>query len=101
MLVDEWICQFFGILYGGVMLVLVEIVVGLGLMIFCQFDEIVVGMQVSGNYMLFVYEGDIVCVVGIIIYKGCLLYVWNVDVFMLMDKLVFFIWVVNSILKKR
>ncbi len=49
--VDERTRQPFGILHGGATLALAETVAGLGSMILCQPDEIVVGMQVSGNHM--------------------------------------------------
>ena len=64
-------------------------------------DEIVVGMQVSGNHMSSAHEGDTVRAVGTIIHKGRSSHVWNVDVFTSTDKLVSSIRVINSILKKR
>lgn len=99
--VDERTRQPFGILHGGATLALVETVAGLGSMILCQPDEIVVGMQVSGNHMSSAHEGDTVRAVGTIIHKGRSSHVWNVDVFTSTDKLVSSIRVVNSILKKR
>ena len=90
-----------GILHGGATLALAETVAGLGSMILCQPDEIVVGMQVSGNHMSSAHEGDTVRAVGTIIHKGRSSHVWNVDVFTSTDKLVSSIRVVNSILKKR
>ncbi len=99
--VDERTRQPFGILHGGATLALAETVAGLGSMILCQPDEIVVGMQVSGNHMSSAHEGDTVRAVGTIIHKGRSSHVWNVDVFTSTDKLVSSIRVVNSILKKR
>lgn len=99
--VDERTRQPFGILHGGATLALAETVAGLGSMILCQPDEIVVGMQVSGNHMSSAHEGDTVRAVGIIIHKGRSSHVWNVDVFTSTDKLVSSIRVVNSILKKK
>ena len=49
--VDERTRQPFGILHGGASLALAETVAGLGSMILCKPDEIVVGMQVSGNHI--------------------------------------------------
>ena len=49
--VDHRTRQPFGILHGGATLALGETVAGLGSMILCQPDEIVVGMQVSGNHI--------------------------------------------------
>lgn len=99
--VDERTRQPFGILHGGATLALAETVAGLGSMILCQPDEIVVGMQVSGNHMSSAHEGDTVRAVATIIHKGRSSHVWNVDVFTSTDKLVSSIRVVNSILKKR
>lgn len=99
--VDERTRQPFGILHGGATLALAETVAGLGSMILAKPDEIVVGMQVSGNHMSSVHEGDTVRAVGTIIHKGRSSHVWNVDVFTSTDKLVSSIRVVNSILKKK
>ncbi|WP_099465697.1 MULTISPECIES: Cof-type HAD-IIB family hydrolase [Parabacteroides] len=99
--VDERTRQPFGILHGGATLALAETVAGLGSMILAQPDEIVVGMQVSGNHMSSAHEGDTVRAVGTIIHKGRSSHVWNVDVFTSTDKLVSSIRVVNSILKKK
>ena len=54
--VDERTRQPFGILHGGATLALAETVAGLGSMISCQPDEIVVGMQVSGNHVSSAHE---------------------------------------------
>ena len=99
--VDERTRQPFGILHGGATLALVETVAGLGSMILAKPDEIVVGMQVSGNHMSSAHEGDTVRAVGTIIHKGRSSHVWNVDVFTSTDKLVSSVRVVNSILKKK
>lgn len=99
--VDERTRQPFGILHGGATLALAETVAGLGSMILCQPDEIVVGMQVSGNHMSSAHEGDTVRAVGTIIHKGRSSHVWNVDIFTSTDKMVSSVRVVNSILKKR
>ena len=99
--VDERPRQPFGILHGGATLALAETVAGLGSMISCQPDEIVVGMQVSGNHVSSAHEGDTVRAVGTIVHKGRSSHVWNVDVFTSTNKLVSSIRVVNSIMKKR
>lgn len=99
--VDQRTRQPFGILHGGATLALAETVAGLGSMILCKPDEIVVGMQVSGNHMSSAHEGDTVRAVGTIIHKGRSSHVWNVDVFTSTDKMVSSIRVVNSILKKK
>ena len=99
--VDERTRQPFGILHGGATLALAETVAGLGSMISCQPDEIVVGMQVSGNHVSSAHEVDTVRAVGTIVHKGRSSHVWNVDVFTSTNKLVSSIRVVNSIMKKR
>lgn len=93
--------QPFGILHGGATLALAETVAGLGSMIICESDEIVVGMQVSGNHISSAHEGDTVRAVATIVHKGRSSHVWNVDVFTSTNKLVSSIRVVNSVIKKR
>lgn len=99
--VDHRTRQPFGILHGGATLALAETVAGLGSMVICQPDEIVVGMQVSGNHISSAHEGDTVRAVGTIVHKGRSSHVWNVDVFTSTNKLVSSIRVVNSVIKKR
>ena len=99
--VDYRTRQPFGILHGGATLALAETVAGLGSMIICETDEIVVGMQVSGNHISSAHEGDTVRAVATIVHKGRSSHVWNVDVFTSTNKLVSSIRVVNSVIKKR
>ena len=99
--VDYRTRQPFGILHGGATLALAETVAGLGSMIICEPDEIVVGMQVSGNHISSAHEGDTVRAVATIVHKGRSSHVWNVDVFTSTNKLVSPIRVVNSVIKKR
>lgn len=99
--VDERTRQPFGVLHGGATLALAETVAGMGSMLICEPDEIIVGMQVSGNHISSAHEGDSVRAVGTIIHKGRSSHVWNVDVFTSTDKLISSIRVVNSVLKKR
>ena len=99
--VDERTRQPFGILHGGDTLALAETVAGLGSMISCQPDEVVVGMQVSGNHISSAHEGDTVRAVATIVHRGRSSHVWNVDVFTSTNKLVSSIRVMNSVLKKK
>lgn len=99
--VDERTRQPFGVLHGGATLALAETVAGLGSMIICKPDEIVVGMQVSGNHLSSAHEGDTVRAVGTIIHKGRSSHVWDVNIYTSTDKLVSSVRVVNSVLKKR
>ena len=91
----------FGILHGGATLALAETVAGIGSMIICEPDEIVVGMQASGNHISSAHEGDSVRAVGTILHKGRSSHIWNVDVFTSTNKLVSSVRVVNSVIKKR
>lgn len=98
--VDQRTRQPFGILHGGATLALAETVAGLGSMLICQPDEIIVGMQVSGNHISSAHEGDTVRAVSTIVHKGRSSHIWNVDVFTSTNKLVSSVRVVNSVLKK-
>ena len=99
--VDERTRQPFGILHGGATLALAETVAGLGSMVLCAPDEMMVGMQVSGHHLSSAHEGDTVRAVATIIHKGRSSHVWNVDIFTSTDKLVSSVRVVNSVMKKR
>ena len=93
--------QPFGILHGGATLALAESVAGLGSMLLCKPDEMMVGMQISGNHISSAHEGDTVRAVGTILHQGRSSHVWNVDIFTSTDKLVSTVRVLNSVLKKR
>jgi Cof subfamily protein (haloacid dehalogenase superfamily) len=99
--VDVRTRQPFGILHGGASLALAETVAGFGSMILCQPDEVVVGMQVSGNHMSAAYEGDTVRAIGTVIHKGRSTHVWDVNIYTSTDKLVSSVRVVNNVLKKK
>lgn len=99
--VDRRTRQPFGILHGGATLALAETVAGLGSMLSSKPDEIVLGMQISGNHISSAHEGDTVRAVATIVHKGRSSHVWNVDVFTSTNKLVSSVRVVNSIIKKR
>lgn len=99
--VDRRTRQPFGILHGGASLALAETLAGLGSMMLAAPDEMVVGMQVSGNHISSAHEGDAVRGICTIIHKGRSSHIWNVDILTSTDKLVSSIRVMNSILKKR
>ncbi len=99
--VDKRTRQPFGILHGGATLALAETIAGLGSMMLAAPDEMVVGMQVSGNHISSAHEGDTVRAIATIIHRGRSSHIWNVDVFTSTDKLVSSIRVMNSVLKKR
>jgi uncharacterized protein (TIGR00369 family) len=99
--VDVRTRQPFGVLHGGATLALAETVAGLGSMIIAKPDEIVVGMQVSGNHISSAHEGDTVRAVATIIHKGRSSHVWDVNVYTSTDKLVSAVRVINSVIKKK
>lgn len=99
--VDSRTRQPFGILHGGATLALAETVAGFGSMMLCPPDEIVVGMQVSGNHVSSAHEGDTVRAIGTIIHEGRSSHVWDVNIYTSTDKLVSAVRVVNNVLKKR
>ena len=99
--VDNRTRQPFGVLHGGATLALAETVAGMGSLLLCKSDEIVAGMQVSGNHISTAHEGDTVRAVGTIIHRGRSTHVWNVDIYTSTAKLVSTIRVTNSILDKE
>lgn len=99
--VDNRTRQPFGVLHGGATLALAETVAGMGSLLLCKADEIVAGMQVSGNHISTAHEGDTVRAVGTIIHRGRSTHVWNVDIYTSTAKLVSTIRVTNSILDKE
>lgn len=99
--VDSRTQQPMGILHGGASLAMAETVAGYGSTVLLKEDEILVGMQVSGNHVHSAHVGDTVTAIGKIIHQGRSSHVWNVDVVTSRGKLVSSIRVVNSILNKR
>ncbi|MDR2791519.1 MAG: Cof-type HAD-IIB family hydrolase [Tannerellaceae bacterium] len=99
--VDERTRQPFGILHGGATLALAETVAGLGSMIIGKPDEMIVGMQVSGNHLSSASEGDTVRAVATILHQGRSSHVWDVNVYTSTDKLVSSVRVVNCVIKKK
>ncbi|MDR2764985.1 MAG: Cof-type HAD-IIB family hydrolase [Tannerella sp.] len=98
--VDHRTRQPFGILHGGATLALAETVAGLGSFILCAPDEMMAGMQISGNHLSSAHEGDTVRAVATVIHRGRSSHVWNVDVYTSTDKLISSVRVLNSIMKK-
>lgn len=80
MYVGENVRQPFGYAAGGALLALAEALAGAGSMVLrpgCS----CVGINVSGNHLCPVAEGDTVRAVAGIVSKGHKLHVWNVDMF--------------------
>ena len=99
--VEKRVCQPFGLLHGGASLALAESVAGQGSLAVCEADEIPVGVQVSGNHLSSVKEGDRVHAIGTLLHKGRSTHVWNVDILASDGKLVSSVRVVNNLVKKR
>jgi len=79
MKVDGLNRQPFGFLSGGATLALAENLAGVGSMSLCP-DKISVGINVSGNHIRAVLEGDTVTAIGKLQYQGRTLHVWQVEV---------------------
>lgn len=80
MFVGDNVRQPFGVAAGGALLAMAESLAGIGSMMLrhgCQ----CVGINVSGNHLKPVAEGDTVRAVAKIVSKGYKLHVWNVDMF--------------------
>lgn len=101
MTVDRRNCQPFGVLHGGATLSLAETIAGLGSLVYCTDNQLVVGMQISGSHVSSAPVGDTVHGIATIIHKGHKTHVWNVDVFTSANKLVSTVRVTNSIIERR
>lgn len=98
--VDRLNRQPFGFLSGGATLALAENLAGVGSMALCP-DKVSVGIQVSGNHMRTVLEGDTVTAYGKLQYQGRTLHVWQVEVKDSMGKLVSSVSVTNYVVTPR
>ena len=79
MKVDERNKQAFGFLSGGASLALAENLAGVGSIALCP-RKICVGINVSGNHVKAVLEGDTVTAFGRLLSKGSTLHVWQIDI---------------------
>ena len=79
MTVDERNKQPFGFLSGGATLALAENLAGVGSLALCP-GKISVGINVSGNHVKAVREGDTVTAYGKLVQKGRVLHVWHIDI---------------------
>lgn len=78
--VGDNVRQPFGYASGGALLALAEVLAGAGSMVLrpkCS----CVGVNVSGNHLAPVAEGDTIRALASIVSKGHKLHVWNVDMF--------------------
>ena len=79
MKVDERTRQPFGFLSGGASLALAENVAGIGSTALCE-GCACVGINVSGNHVKAVVEGDTVTAHGKLVSKGNKIHVWHVEI---------------------
>ena len=89
--------QPFGFLSGGASLAMAENLAGGGSLALCP-DKICVGINVSGNHVRSVLEGDTVTAIARIIYKGRTLHTWQVDLTNSEGKLISTVTVTNYIM---
>lgn len=89
--------QPFGFLSGGASLALAENLAGVGSMALCP-DKIAVGINVSGNHVQAVHEGDTVTAYAKIQFKGHTLHEWQVDIKNSKGELISTVHVTNYIL---
>lgn len=80
MKVDERNRQPFGFLSGGASLAMAENLAGVGSLALCP-DKMCMGINVSGNHVKAVPEGEVVVAKAKLVQKGNTLHVWHVDIF--------------------
>lgn len=100
MKVDKRNRQPFGFLSGGASLALAENVAGVGSMAACP-DNICVGINVSGEHVRSVLEGDTVTAYGRLLHKGRTLHVWHIEIKNEAGELISSVQVTNFVLGKR
>ena len=92
--------QPFGFLSGGASLALAENLAGIGSMAICP-KKICVGINVSGNHVQAVREGDTVTAYGKLQFKGNTLHEWQVDIKNSKGELISTVHVTNYVLTPR
>ena len=100
MKVDERNRQPFGFLSGGASLALAETVAGVGSMVLCP-GKICVGINVSGEHVKAVLEGDTVTAYGRLLHRGKTLHVWHIEIKNENGDLVSSVQVTNFIMKGK
>ena len=100
MKVDERNRQPFGFLSGGASLALAENVAGVGSMVLCP-GKICVGINVSGEHVKAVLEGDTVTAYGRLLHRGKTLHVWHIEIKNENGDLVSSVQVTNFIMKGK
>ena len=97
MKVNECNRQPFGFLSGGATLALAENLAGVGSSALCP-GKICVGINVSGNHVRAVVEGQTVTAYGKLQFKGHTLHEWQVDIKNAQDDLISTVHVTNYII---
>ena len=100
MKVDERNRQPFGFLSGGASLALAENVAGGGSTVLCP-GKICVGINVSGEHVKAVLEGDTVTAYGRLLHRGKTLHVWHIEIKNENGDLVSSVQVTNFIMKGK
>jgi 1,4-dihydroxy-2-naphthoyl-CoA hydrolase len=100
MLVDERNRQPFGFLSGGASLALAENLAGVGSSAICP-GKICVGVNVSGNHVQAVAEGDTVTALAHLQHKGNKLHVWHIELFNSAKELISTVQVTNYVVTPR
>ena len=100
MRVDGRNSQPFGFLSGGASLALAENLAGVGSMALCP-KRLCLGINVSGNHLRAVREGDTVTAYGKLQHKGNTLHEWQVDIRNSKDELISTVHVTNYIITPR
>lgn len=100
MKVDERNRQPFGFLSGGASLALAENLAGVGSMALCP-NKICVGINVTGNHVKAVLEGDTVTATGHLLHKGRTLHVWSIEIKNNAGELISSVQVTNFILSAK
>lgn len=92
--------QPFGFLSGGASLALAENLAGVGSMALCP-KKIAVGINVSGNHVRAVVEGDTVTAYGKLQFRGHTLHEWQVDIKNSKGELISTVHVTNYVITPR
>lgn len=100
MKVDEKNRQVFGFLSGGATLALAENLAGIGSMALCP-GKMCVGINVSGNHMKAVLEGDTVTAKSKLLHKGKTLHLWHIEIRNEAGDLISAVEVTNFIMSAR
>jgi uncharacterized protein (TIGR00369 family) len=90
--------QPFGFLSGGASLALAENLAGVGSMALCP-GRMAAGINVSGNHVKVVSEGEVVTARGRLLHKGRTLHVWQIDIENESGELISTVQVTNYIIK--